>query len=75
MTKWVIPMTVVIVITGFAVMVLWTSVNQILAGYASQVQWGYTAIAAAVVAVATGVIVTFTNRFALAEHSAAERHD
>jgi divalent metal cation (Fe/Co/Zn/Cd) transporter len=66
MTKWVIPMTVVIVIAGFAVMILWTSVNQLLSGHAAQVEWLNTAIAAVVVVVSTGIIVTFVNRFALA---------
>jgi hypothetical protein len=65
MTKWVLLMSIVVVIAGFAVMVLWADVNQLLAGQGATINWPQTAIAALVLVLATGIFVLVTNRLAL----------
>jgi hypothetical protein len=73
MAKWVILMTVVVVIAGIAVMVLWTSVNQILSGHGTEVQWASTAVAALVLILAAAIFVNFTNRLALSDRHEEKR--
>ncbi len=62
MAKWVVVTTIVVIITGVAIMIAWTTVNELLAGQYSKIDWLRTIVGVFVILFAAGYFAWFTGK-------------
>lgn len=62
MAKWVVVTTIVVIITGVAIMIAWTTVNELLAGRNSEIDWLRTIAGVVVIVFAAAYFAWFTGK-------------